>query len=97
MPDVAATLGLIDRRIGARIRVRRERLGLSVPGLAARLGRPPSLIEDYEAGRARAGASVLLALTQVLQVEIGYFLRGLAQDAPPPAASAGASRSPDRL
>ncbi len=99
MPDADTTPGIIDRRIGACIRCRREMLGLSVYGLAARLGRPAHLIEDYEAGRVRVGAAALLALTQVLQVEIGYFLRSLAQDAPPPAPFVGLDRvspSPDR-
>ncbi len=84
MSDDPQTPGVIDRRIGACIRARRELLGLSVCGLAARLGCSPGAIEDYEAGRLRVGATVLLSLTQVLQVEIGYFMRSLAQDAPPP-------------
>lgn len=84
MPDDPATPGVIDRRIGVCIRVRREMLGWSVQGLAHRMGRAASLIEDYEAGRVRAGATSLFMLTEVLQVEIGYFLRALAEDTLPP-------------
>ncbi len=77
-----------------------RRLHPRAPGTARPVGlwacgsarRPPGLVEDYEAGRARAGATTLLALTQVLQVEIGYFLRSLAEDAPPPAHVIGARR-----
>ncbi|HTI67269.1 MAG TPA: helix-turn-helix transcriptional regulator [Caulobacteraceae bacterium] len=85
MANFAAKGGPVDRRIGARIRSRRELLGLSQGALAAKLGCQPALIEAFEAGQARAGATTLMLLTQILKVDVGYLFAGLVDDTPPPA------------
>jgi transcriptional regulator with XRE-family HTH domain len=92
MSIFAGSSGPVDRRVGARIRARRELLGLTPETLGERLGCAPSLILDYEAGLVRAGPATLLELTRALKVEIGYFLSGLADDAPPPPQAARAAR-----
>lgn len=86
MAELPPSPGPVDWRIGARLRQRRELLGLSLDVLARHLGCPEGRIQDYEAGRVRIGAATLMLLTQMLGVDIGYFLRGLAEDTPPPPA-----------
>ena len=82
MAELPGSPGPVDLRVGARIRARRERVGLSVETLAGRLGCPPALLLDYETGRTRAGATTLMLLTRVLGVDVGYFLAGLMDDPP---------------
>jgi transcriptional regulator with XRE-family HTH domain len=82
MAELPGSPGPVDWRVGARIRARRERVGLSVETLAARLGCPASLVLDYEAGRTRAGATTLMMLTCALGVDVGYFLAGLVDEPP---------------
>lgn len=79
MAEFFGNPGPVDRRVGQRIRARREALGLTLETLAARLGCPPSLVADYESGEARAGATTLMLLTRLLAADIGYFLGGLVE------------------
>jgi transcriptional regulator with XRE-family HTH domain len=95
MAELPGSPGPVDRRVGARIRARRERIGLSAETLAARLGCPAALVLDYEAGRTRAGATTLMMLTRALGVDVGYFLAGLVDGAPPELEGAGPE--PDKL
>jgi transcriptional regulator with XRE-family HTH domain len=83
MAEVTGSARSVDCRIGARLRLRRERVGLSVEAVAAELGCGPEFILDLESGRARAGATTLMLLTQILDVDLGYLLGGLVDEAPP--------------
>lgn len=84
MAEIPGVPGPIDRRVGARLRARRETLRLSVDSLAGSLGCSVSVILDYESGRARIGAATLILLTRILGVDVGYFLGGLMDETPPP-------------
>jgi transcriptional regulator with XRE-family HTH domain len=64
--------GDVDRHIGARLRGRRTMLGLSLEGVAARLGIDAAVYDNYETGRERIPASVLFEVCQVLRVAVRF-------------------------
>jgi len=63
----------IDVRVGARVRLRRNMLGLSQEKLGERLGLTFQQIQKYERGANRIGASRLHQLGQVLGVPVEFF------------------------
>lgn len=64
---------LIDKRVGARIRLRRRLLGYSQEKLALALGLSFQQVQKYEKGTNRVGASRLFDIAQILQVPINFF------------------------
>ena len=66
----------IDAAMGAKVVARRTELGLSAESLAAGLGISVETLARYESGSARLGAVLLLRLTQILKVDLRYFLGG---------------------
>ena len=56
--------------LGARIRAERERAGVSVRGLAARLGVSPSLVSQLERGLAQPSVATLYSWARQLGVSI---------------------------
>src|SRR5919197_1211460 len=71
--------GAIDRHIGARIRQRREQLGLSQQELAELVGVSVPTLGRYEEGSLRIGAARLGAVSKALKTTIPYFF----EDVPP--------------
>jgi len=63
----------VDVHVGTRIKQRRLYLAWSQEDLAVRLGLTFQQIQKYEKGKNRVSASMLFALSQVLQVRIGWF------------------------
>ena len=63
--------------LGARIRDERERLGVSVRGLARQIGVSPSLVSQIERGRVMPSVGTLYAIAN----ELGLSLDGLFGDA----------------
>jgi transcriptional regulator with XRE-family HTH domain len=61
----------VSRLLGARIREEREAAGLTVRGLAARIGVSPSLISQIERDRATPSVATLWSLANELQIPIG--------------------------
>ena len=61
-------------RLGANVRRRRERRGLSQAGLAAALGRDRSTVSRWEAGERLPTVPALLALARALGCEPGALL-----------------------
>ena len=59
-------------------------VGLTPEAFSARLGCEPDLILAYERGATSVGAATLPKLTQVCQVEVGYFLAEMTGDHGPP-------------
>ena len=72
----------IDAHIGARIRARRRRLGLSQADVAASIGVQPQQVQKYETGVSRVTASRIYLIGQCLGVPAGHFFDGM--DAPAP-------------
>src|SRR5919206_5089216 len=63
----------IDVRVGARLRLRRNMLGLSQTRLGEAVGLTFQQVQKYERGANRIGASRLHELSQVLDVPISFF------------------------
>ncbi len=78
----------IDIHVGARVRLRRKLLGLSLQTLAKAVGVTYQQVQKYEWGVNRIGASRLFNLSQVLDVPISFFF----EDLSPAAAGAGRKR-----
>ncbi len=79
--------------VGARIRGERERLGVSVRGLARQIGVSPSLVSQIERGRVMPSVGTLYAIAN----ELGLSLDGLFGEAPAHRATrdaAGSQASP---
>src|ERR1044071_10505169 len=64
----------IDVRVGARLRLRRNMLGLSQEKLGEAIGLTFQQVQKYERGANRIGASRLHELSRVLDVPISFFL-----------------------
>lgn len=63
----------IDVHVGKRLRTRRTLLGLTQIVLAEAIGLTFQQLQKYEKGANRIGASRLYDLSQILDVEMGYF------------------------
>jgi len=64
-----------DGSVGARIRQRRQALGMSQIELARMLGAAPQQLRRYERGLDRVSPAHLSALATALRVPISYFFR----------------------
>ncbi|HTZ35827.1 MAG TPA: helix-turn-helix transcriptional regulator [Stellaceae bacterium] len=62
-----------DVRVGARVRLRRNMLGLSQEKLGEAIGLTFQQVQKYERGANRIGASRLYQLGEVLGVPISFF------------------------
>lgn len=67
-----------DIHVGARIRLRRNMLGMSQEKLGEKLGITFQQIQKYEKGTNRVGASRLQAISSILNVPVAFFF----EDAP---------------
>lgn len=81
--DLAMTPHPVDLHVGARLRQRRVRLGVSQSALGAKAAITFQQIQKYERGANRCSASMLWTLAQALQVEPGYFFEGYTSDGAP--------------
>lgn len=66
----------IDRHIGARIRMRRQQLGISQEKLAEALRLSFQQVQKYEKGQNRIGGSRMAVIAKALEVEVGFFYQG---------------------
>ena len=63
----------VDVRVGSRVRLRRNMLGLSQEKLGEAIGLTFQQVQKYERGANRIGASRLYELSQVLDVPVAFF------------------------
>src|ERR1043166_6677295 len=63
----------IDVRVGARLRLRRNMLGLSQEKLGEAIGLTFQQVQKYERGANRIGASRLYELSRILDVPVSFF------------------------
>src|SRR5690349_12335677 len=63
----------IDVRVGARLRLRRNMLGISQEKLGEMIGLTFQQVQKYERGANRIGASRLYELSRVLDVPVSFF------------------------
>ena len=78
----------IDIHVGARVRLRRHLLGLTLQTLAKAVGVAYQQLQKYEWGVNCIGASRLFNLSRVLDVPVSFFF----EDLSPAAAGAGRKR-----
>jgi transcriptional regulator with XRE-family HTH domain len=78
--DMASGTRRIDQHIGERIRLRRTELGLTQEQLADTLDVSYQQIQKYETGANRISASRMFELARRLEVDMSYFVDGLAFD-----------------
>ena len=64
---------LVDREVGARVRIRRQELGITQQELGRAIGVTFQQIQKYEIGHNRIGAGRLYAISRHLRVPITYF------------------------
>ena len=67
----------VDEFVGARVRERRKQLGLSQERLADTLGVSFQQVQKYEIGINRVAAGRLYDISNSLDVDIGYFFKGV--------------------
>ena len=70
----------IDVHVGARMRLRRNLLGLSQTELGEKIGLTFQQVQKYERGANRISASRLFDLSRVLDVPVGFFFDDLSDD-----------------
>jgi transcriptional regulator with XRE-family HTH domain len=80
--------GPIDIHVGARVRLRRNLLGIRQEKLGRAVGVSYQQIQKYEKGTDRIGASRLFNLGRALDVPVSFFF----EDLSPAAAGAGRKR-----
>lgn len=79
----------IDVHVGARIRLRRNLIGVTQQDLGKALGLTFQQVQKYERGMNRVGASRLFDIGQILNVPIQYFFENISESV--------AERSPRRM
>jgi len=72
-----ATVQMVDRYVGARIRERRIMMGLTQQQLADLIGVTYQQAHKYERGINRVSAGRLFEIARVLSVPVGYFYEGV--------------------
>jgi transcriptional regulator with XRE-family HTH domain len=63
----------MDARVGSRVRLRRNMLGLSQAEVAKFLGITFQQVQKYERGANRMGASRLIEMAKILDVPVEFF------------------------
>jgi transcriptional regulator with XRE-family HTH domain len=66
----------VDKHVGARVRMRRLMLSMSLEKLGDALGLTLQQVQKYEKGTNRIGASRLQHICHILQVSVSFFLEG---------------------
>ena len=72
----------VDVHVGARLRRRRQLLGISQIQLAKAAGISFQLVQKYEAAVNRIAPSRLFAFARALEVDVGWFFDGLPRTGP---------------
>ena len=67
----------VDRLVGARMRLRRQSLGMSQTELGEKIGVTFQQIQKYELGSNRVGASRLASVATALGVPVTFFFEEL--------------------
>ena len=80
--DYDTQLGVVDSNIGARIRERRQHLGVPLSAVGAAMGIDGASVQKYETGIVRLPASRLYLLSKFLEVPIDFFFEDAKLNAP---------------
>jgi transcriptional regulator with XRE-family HTH domain len=83
----------VDKHVGARVRMRRLMLSISLEKFGDALGLTLQQVQKYKKGTNRIGASRLQHICHILQVSVSFFLEG-APTLPGAPVGKGAAPSP---
>ena len=72
-----SSINPVDRHVGARLRMRRETLQMSLEQLADALGEPLERVADYEDGAAHLDAGRLFRVCRIVSTDVSFFFEGL--------------------
>ncbi|PZP40496.1 MAG: transcriptional regulator [Pseudomonas fluorescens] len=72
----------IDTHVGQRLRLRRTMAGMSQERLGEAIGVSFQMVQKYERGDCRVGASRLMKISSALSVPVAFFFEGFAGDVP---------------
>ena len=97
MADTKSTPNPIDIHVGARVRLRRNMLGLSQEKLGESLGITFQQIQKYEKGTNRIGASRLQQLSEILKTPISFFFDDIPHTSGNTASGLSESDSPNYI
>jgi transcriptional regulator with XRE-family HTH domain len=67
----------VDRHVAARIRQRRQELGIKQIEIADFIGVSAQQMQKYESGKDRITAGYLFAIAMMLGVRVDYFCEGV--------------------
>lgn len=70
----------IDIHVGARVKARRQQLGLSQEKLGETVGLSFQQIQKYEKGANRMGASRLYEISKILNVPVSFFFDDMPEE-----------------
>lgn len=82
MNETPRTRDPIDLHVGQRLRMRRMMTGLSQEKLGNAIGVSFQMVQKYERGDCRVGASRLMKIAQALTVPVAFFFDGFAGATP---------------
>lgn len=82
MNSTPRTRDPIDTHVGQRLRLRRMMAGLSQEKLGTAIGVSFQMVQKYERGDCRVGASRLMKIAQALSVPVAFFFEGFNGAAP---------------
>jgi transcriptional regulator with XRE-family HTH domain len=80
--DQERRISLVDAHVGARVRARRNALGITQQQLADQLGVTFQQVQKYERGVNRISASKLYETARALQAPVASFFDGLGEGSP---------------
>ena len=67
----------VDKHVGAKLKARRNLIGMSQDELAKEVDLTYQQIQKYESGTNRIGASRLFEFSKILKVAVDYFFEGI--------------------
>ncbi len=76
MPMTARPRDPIDTHVGQRLRLRRTMTGMSQERLGDAIGVSFQMVQKYERGDCRVGASRLMKIASALGVQVAFFFEG---------------------
>lgn len=81
--NVMTAIHPVDAHVGNRVRIRRQKLGISQTALGNAARITFQQVQKYERGTNRMSASRLFQFAQALEVPVGFFFEGAPKERAP--------------